>query len=259
MRARSRSRSPTERPERRSTTPPNGTTPSTSSTKYTGAITISTTTTIKAIATATGSLTSAVATATYTIETPAATPTFTPAAGTYTGAQQVTISESTPGATIFYTTDGTAPTTSSTPYTAAISVSKSLTIKAIASAPQIAQQRGSHGVYRLASQPAPRRLLSALRQEPIPARNKSPSLTAPLERRSTTLPTAQLQVRRPRNTRAQSPSAPPRPSSDCQVWPRGRQRSGEATYTIGGASHRRHAHVQPGRGFLHHRAASNDL
>ncbi len=129
----------------------NGTTPTTSSTHYTGAISVSTTTTIKAIATATGSLTSAVASATYTIETPAATPTFTPAAGTYSGAQAVTISESTPGATIFYTTDGTTPTTSSTPYTAAISVSKSLTIKAIASAPQSLNSAVATAIYRIAA------------------------------------------------------------------------------------------------------------
>jgi hypothetical protein len=113
----------------------NGTTPTTSSTKYTAAITVSDTTTIKAIATATGSLTSAVASATYTIETAAATPVFSPAAGTYAAAQQVTISDSTSGATIFYTINGATPTTSSTPYTGAIPISKTITIKAIASAP----------------------------------------------------------------------------------------------------------------------------
>ncbi len=61
-----------------------------------------------------------------------ATPTFTPAAGTYTEAQSVTISCATEGAAIYYTTDGKTPTTSSTAYTAAITVDKSMTIKAIA-------------------------------------------------------------------------------------------------------------------------------
>ena len=64
----------------------------------------------------------------------AATPTFTLAAGTYTTAQTVGITCATDGATIYYTTDGTDPTTSSTEYTAAISLSErgETTIKAIA-------------------------------------------------------------------------------------------------------------------------------
>ncbi len=63
-----------------------------------------------------------------------ATPTFSPAAGTYTSAQSVTINSATEGATIYYTTDGTEPTTNSTQYNGAISVSSSTTIKAIATA-----------------------------------------------------------------------------------------------------------------------------
>ena len=60
------------------------------------------------------------------------TPTFSPAAGVYTSAQNVTISTTTEGATIYYTKDGSTPTTSSTPYTGAIAVSSTTTIKAIA-------------------------------------------------------------------------------------------------------------------------------
>ena len=63
---------------------------------------------------------------------PVATPSFSPAAGTYPDAQSVTISCETDGAAIYYTTDGTDPTTASTAYTTAISVSESVTIKAIA-------------------------------------------------------------------------------------------------------------------------------
>lgn len=59
-------------------------------------------------------------------------PTFSPAAGTYNSAQSVEISCTTLGATIYYTTDGTTPTSASTQYTAAISVEESMTIKAIA-------------------------------------------------------------------------------------------------------------------------------
>lgn len=61
-----------------------------------------------------------------------ATPTFTPAAGVYTSAQSVEISSATDGATVYYTTDGTEPTASSSVYRSAISVSANTTIKAIA-------------------------------------------------------------------------------------------------------------------------------
>ncbi|MCR5687017.1 MAG: chitobiase/beta-hexosaminidase C-terminal domain-containing protein, partial [Lachnospiraceae bacterium] len=61
-----------------------------------------------------------------------ATPTFTPVAGTYTGAQNVTISCGTTGATIHYTTDGNTPTASSPSYSIPIPVSETATIKAIA-------------------------------------------------------------------------------------------------------------------------------
>ena len=112
----------------------NGTTPTTSSTKYTGAISVSTTETLEAIATATGYATSAVQTAAYTINLPAATPTFSVAAGTYTTVQTVTISDTTTGATIYYTTNGTTPTTSSSVYSGAITVSSTETLEAIATA-----------------------------------------------------------------------------------------------------------------------------
>ena len=60
------------------------------------------------------------------------TPTFSPAGGTYTSAQNVTISCSTSGATIYYTTDSSTPSTSSTVYSGVISVSETTTLKAIA-------------------------------------------------------------------------------------------------------------------------------
>lgn len=108
----------------------NGSTPTSSSTRYAGAIPVTSSTTLKAVASASGYTDSAVATATYTLKV--AAPAITPAAGTYTGTQTATINTTTSGASIHYTTDGSTPTASSTTYTAPITVSSSLTLKAIA-------------------------------------------------------------------------------------------------------------------------------
>jgi len=114
----------------------NGTTPSaTNGTKYTGAIPISANTNFEAVAVAAGYANSAAAMANYVITLPAATPTFTPAAGTYDSTKSVAISDSTAGATIYYTTNGSTPTvTPSELYAGAISVSANETIEAIATA-----------------------------------------------------------------------------------------------------------------------------
>ena len=64
----------------------------------------------------------------------AALPTFSPDPGTYFAPQKVTISSTTTNAVIYYTTDGTTPTTASTKYTSPIEVSASETIKAFAAA-----------------------------------------------------------------------------------------------------------------------------
>ena len=58
-------------------------------------------------------------------------PTFSPAAGTYTTAQQVTISAE-EGATIYYTTNGADPLSTDEIYAGPIEVAQSMTIKAIA-------------------------------------------------------------------------------------------------------------------------------
>jgi len=60
-----------------------------------------------------------------------AAPVITPAGGTYYDPIEVSISCSTDGAEIYYTTDGTDPTTSSSKYTGAFTVSSSTTVKAI--------------------------------------------------------------------------------------------------------------------------------
>ena len=128
----------------------NGAMPTTASIAYTGPITVSSTETIMAIAVASGYGNSAVASAAYTINLPAAaTPTFTPAGGTYTSAQTVTLADTTAGAKIYYTLDGSAPTTSSTPYTAPISVGSSETINALATAPNYTASATGTAAYTI--------------------------------------------------------------------------------------------------------------
>jgi hypothetical protein len=114
-----------------------GSDPTTSSTVYSSAIALTapSTTTIKAIAGGAGLNSSTVASATYTLTLPtAAAPTFSPAAGSYEGNRSITLSTTTAGATIYYTTDGSDPTTSSTVYSSAIALTapSTTTIKAIA-------------------------------------------------------------------------------------------------------------------------------
>lgn len=66
--------------------------------------------------------------------TPAATPVITPATGTFTSSQSVTMTDTTPGSSIYYTTNGTTPNTGSTLYTGAFPVVVTSTVQAIAAA-----------------------------------------------------------------------------------------------------------------------------
>ena len=61
-----------------------------------------------------------------------ATPSFSLAAGTYATAQNVTLADSAAGAAIYYTLDGSNPSSSSTLYTSQIAVNKTETIRALA-------------------------------------------------------------------------------------------------------------------------------
>ena len=104
--------------------------PTTSSPKYTGPITISSTEAVIAIATAPGYTNSAKASGIYLINNVLPTPTILPAGGTYTTPQTVTIREWL-NTDVYYTTDGTTPTTTSTRYTGPFTVNSTETIKAI--------------------------------------------------------------------------------------------------------------------------------
>ena len=86
----------------------------------------------------------------------AATPTFSPSPGTYTTAQTVHLADTTTGATIYYTTNGNPPTTSSTVYNDAtpIQVTATTTIMAMAAASGFANSAVASGTYSIGSSSA---------------------------------------------------------------------------------------------------------
>ncbi|WP_114208806.1 carbohydrate-binding protein [Acidisarcina polymorpha] len=84
-------------------------------------------------------------------ESQTATPALSPGGGTYTSSQSVTISDSTTGAIIYYTTNGTAPTTSSTKYTGSISVTSTETVQAIATASGYSTSNVGNATYTISS------------------------------------------------------------------------------------------------------------
>jgi len=151
----------------------NGTTPTTSSTKYTAAISVSASETLEAIAVATGYANSAVASAAYAIVSAAATPTFSVPSGTYSTAQSVQISDATPGATIYYTTNGAAPTPASAVYTSAVTISATGYLQAIAVAKGYATSPIASALYSIGANVTATPILS-----PVPgAYGKSQTVT----------------------------------------------------------------------------------
>jgi hypothetical protein len=105
-----------------------GTTPTVDSPRYTSPIRISEPTMLKARALLGGTTWSPMKYGTFNISY--LSPYFSPIAGTYSTAKSVSIKHSIAGAKIYYTTDGSTPTTASTPYEAPIPLTKPTTIKA---------------------------------------------------------------------------------------------------------------------------------
>jgi hypothetical protein len=126
-----------------------GSTPTPASTLYTGAISISTDTTLKAIASAAGYIQSPVSSAVFNFSDQTPLVSFTPAAGSYSSAQQVILSDTDANAKIYYTTDGSTPSSSSTLYTAPIRVAVSETINAIAIDPSLANSDITTAAYAI--------------------------------------------------------------------------------------------------------------
>ena len=128
-----------------------GSTPSTASSVYSSPLIVGNgTTTVSAIAVGIGATASPVAVATYTVTLPvASTPTFSLAAGTYLGTQTVALSDSTPGASIYYTTDGSTPTSGSTLYSGPLTIATSETIQVIALVPGFSPSSLASATYTI--------------------------------------------------------------------------------------------------------------
>src|SRR5258707_446122 len=81
----------------------------------------------------------------------AAAPTFWPPAGTYSPTQ-ISLSDATANASIYYTTDGSTPTASSTKYTAPLAIAATSTIKAMATASGYSASAVSSSAYTVPAQ-----------------------------------------------------------------------------------------------------------
>lgn len=95
---------------------------------------------------------SAVVSASYVISAQqTATPQFSPATGGYFGQLSVTISCATGGAAIYYTLDGSTPTTASARYTVPITITANTTIRAIALATGQTQSNVGSAAYTIST------------------------------------------------------------------------------------------------------------
>ena len=120
------------------------------------------------------------------------------------------------GATIYYTTNGTTPTTSSHGILRADHGSATETLRAIAMASGYSNSAVGSAAYTIIRRP--RRLFTRRLGHLQPRRRRSRSVTPLRARRSTTPPTAPTRRPSPRCTPGRSPSAPPRPCKP-SPWP----------------------------------------
>jgi uncharacterized repeat protein (TIGR03803 family) len=95
------------------------------------------------------------ATANLTVTAPpqTATPTVSPPAGTFENAQTVTVADTTAGALIYYTTDGSPPTTSSARYSAPIAVLATTTLRVLAIATGATPSEVLSAIYTITPPP----------------------------------------------------------------------------------------------------------
>src|SRR5215469_16128788 len=82
---------------------------------------------------------------------PAAAPTFWPPAGTYSPTQ-ITLADATANSNIYYTIDGSTPTTSTSKYTSPFSISATTTVKAMATASGYSSSAVATATYSVPAQ-----------------------------------------------------------------------------------------------------------
>ena len=92
----------------------------------------------------------------------AATPVISPAAGTYASAQTATISDATAGVAIYYTTDGSTPTTASNIYSGSLAIPSSETLQAIAIASGSSASAVATAAYTIQNPSNPAPVLSSM-------------------------------------------------------------------------------------------------
>ncbi len=133
-----------------------GAQPSPASPVYDGSpITVSANTTLLALAVAGGFAPSIVTSLQYQITPITATPDFNPLPGTYAANQSVSLSDATPGAAMYYTTDGSQPTTASAVYSGPIPAANNTVIQAIGVAPGSQASPVAGGTYYVAAGSGP--------------------------------------------------------------------------------------------------------
>lgn len=136
-----------------------GSDPSAASTRYSSPLAITEAVTLKAIAVKDGMADSKIATAIYTLKEDdpvaerVAPPVFSPKAGAVEKGTKVTISSSTPGAIIYYTTDGSEPTFTDKEYVSPITINREMTLKAIASKEEMQDSKVVTARYTITEDP----------------------------------------------------------------------------------------------------------
>lgn len=97
----------------------------------------------------------------------AATPSFSEPSGTYSSAQVVSLSSATAGSTIYFTTDGSAPSISSHVYSGPITIASSTVVQAIAVAPGYANSGLAQANYVISIPKGPSMPSYAISQQEI--------------------------------------------------------------------------------------------